>query len=196
MNEWCKHRFEKRLLLTLGVSFLFVITLATIVYAGVNWGTPTFGSGTTGWNGTNYVQNIDAVTGLGGDVVCLDWSYTDQSSAGHSGSVPCSRTTGNDYQCLLPGSSVPNANTSGIAWTLRSKTPNCSGAVTSTGPSSAASPGKFAPNGTGPNAITLNRFAAARDATGWQLAAVAMLGLLGLGAGLWWARNRRQALVG
>lgn len=49
---------------------------------------------------------------------------------------------------------------------------------------------------TGPNAVDLSRLAAARGAAGWQMAAIALLGLLGLGAGLWWARGRRQALAG
>lgn len=186
-------RFAARLTIFTLIALMLVVTVA---YAAVGWGTASFGPGTTGWNGTNYVLNNSTVTGLGGNVVCLDWSYTDQSSVAHSGSVLCSNTTGNAYQCLLPGTSVPNANASGIAWTFRAKATNCAGTINSTGPTSAASPGVFAPSGTGSNAVSLSNFAAVRAAISWQMAAIAMLGLLGLGAGLWWARNRRQALAG
>ncbi len=42
---------------------------------------------------------------------------------------------------------------------------------------------------TGPNAVALSRFDVARSDAGWQMAVIALLGLVGLGGGLWWARK-------
>jgi hypothetical protein len=162
--------------------------------AGIVWATSYSNLTAPSWNNGPQTWTFGGnVTYTGGEkTTCVSGTFTLQGGgSGSFGPITCGPSNTDPFTCTIPGSSVANAAGS-IAYTLSSWTGNdsCTGS-SSTGPS-----GSFASGGTGPNAVGLSRLAAARDASGWQMAAIAVLGLLGLGAGLWWARGRRQALAG
>lgn len=177
-----------------GALILFVVLfgLSAIAFAGATFGTTT---GPT-WNGTNWVltTNVTTLTPPQQNI-CLKYVVANGPDAGTKYATCSPGNATGSNTCTIPGTEV-QSTTQSIAWTLiATSATNCNAPETSnpiSGPS-----GTFATNGTGPNAVTLSRFAANRAAaSNWSLMAVVVIGLLGLGAGLWWARKRGQAYVG
>lgn len=176
----------QRLFRSTSLALLLLLLLAALASASATW------SGVSGptWNGTNWVITGSATLGSPHDTVCVGVDTpTDAEVA-----VSCSGTT--SFTCTITGASVAN-EPSAISWRLyASNMSNCSLTTGNRTDGTPVTNGTFAPNGTGPNAVSLSTFIASRDASTWPLMAVAVIGLLGLGAGLWWARNRGQAYVG
>lgn len=168
----------------LAVAILIVLVSIAWATSVSNISGPNWNTGPKTWTLTGNV----AYTG-GEKTMCISGSFN--GGANTYGPIACGASSSNPFTCTIPGASVANA-TGAVTWVLNAWTGNnaCSGSQ-----SANLANGTFASNGTNANAITLSSFAAARDITDWQTAAVALLGLLGLGAGLWWARSRRQAAM-
>lgn len=189
MNERLGFRLSKQPRVRPAVMATCLAVAILIVLVSIAWATSVSNINGPNWNTGPQTWTLTGdVSYTGGDkTMCISGSFN--SGANTYGPISCG--TAASFTCTIPGGSVANA-TGAVTWVLNAWTGNnsCGGSQ-----SANLANGTFAPNGTNANAITLSRFAAARDITGWQVAAVAVLGLLGLGAGLWWARSRRQAAL-
>lgn len=172
--------------LGLGLALVLVVGLSGIAFAAVTFSNQV---GPT-WLNPGYEWTVTTSSVTNPDKgVCIEYSI----NGGTAVEAPCSCVGGDcannngDWTCTVPTNAASN-----IVWTIG--TYSGGGAC---GSLSTAAPGwDNVTTSVGPNAVDLNGFAAARGAAGWQMAAIALMGLLGLGVGLWWARNRRQARAG
>ncbi len=178
----------KRIVRSLMLTMLLLVVVAALASAGATW------SGVSGpsWNGTNWVITGSAtLTSPHTAAVCVGVDTPNDVEV----AVVCSGTS--TFTCTITGASVASEPAGGIAWRLyASNQSDCSLTSGNRTDGTPAQNGTFASGGTGPTAVALSSFDAARRDAGWQMAAIALLGLLGLGGGWWWARSRRQPLAG
>lgn len=166
----------RRLPVILTGVLILLLVVVCIVYADASWSDV---SGPT-WNGTNWVLTA-TVTYSGNPqqkTTCISGSFP---PAGTFGPIVCADPApdGGAITCTIPGSSVANA-TNDVSWQLTGYTANgvCNGNDVA-GPS-----GTFAPNGTGPNTVSLVSFEAGRTplVQGFAAGVVVMSTFLGASA--------------
>ncbi len=163
--------------LRLLIAALFLFAVAGIASAGATFNNFT---GPT-WLNPGYRWTVDASLTNPDKQVCIEYSV-------NGGALTAS-------QCSCAGAGCPDVG----AWTctIPSNFPSSSiawrvGSWTAGGGGSCGAEQNLAGSGTtttGPNAVALSRFDVARSDAGWQMAVIALLGLVGLGGGLWWARK-------
>ncbi len=180
-----KQQFAPRWL-GLGLALLLVIGLSGIAFAAATFSNqvgPTWLNPGYQWTlTTSGVSTPDKG-------VCIEYSIDGGAAVETACScvgADCTNNNGN-WTCTAPTNATTN-----IVWTIGTYTGG--GAC---GNLSTAAPGwQSVTTPVRPSAVDLNGLAAARGAAGWQMAAIALLGLLGLGAGLWWAHSPGRMMGG
>jgi hypothetical protein len=164
---------------------MLLVTAATVLAATVfsNLSGPTWIL-TTSPNG-NWVLTGNVTYDNPEKTTCIEGNYTTPGGGTATyGPIFCSTNT-SPFTCTIPGTSVANAAGS-VTWQLVVYT---SANDCNSGRNATTVSGVFAPNGTGPNALTLRSIQVRPRAPAWPLALGAAVAGLG-GAAVLWRRRR------
>lgn len=183
MSGTIRRTWTRGLLLAAGWVFLTGAVVVPLAWAATTWGTITGPS----FNGSNWVTS-GTVTLSGSDKTpCFEYDTPNDPLATLLCVCPTCNppVTNAPFTCTLPGASVAN-EPGAINWQLVTYTGNgtCTG---SREPGTPVRSGTFAPNGTGPLAVSLASLGAS-SGDAWALP----LGLAGLGAAAFVLARRRR----